>query len=152
MSKNQYRSAELILKLYDLRREETMRKARNWVATEFFPESVDDIWTTVMGPNSAYYRMVASYWDMACSFVTNGAIDADMFNDANGEHIFMYAKLQPFLNGLRDKTGNPGACRHLEQVVKDIPNGEKRLEAARGIIQQLKARRDAELKEFASQS
>jgi hypothetical protein len=150
-SKDKQRSAELILKLYDLRREETMRKARNWFGVEFFPESVDDIFATVMGPNSGYYRMVVSYWDMACSFVTNGAIDADMFNDANGEHLFCFAKIQPFINGIREKFGNPGALRHLEQVVMDIPDSEKRLEMCRSVIERLKARRDAEIEEFASQ-
>ncbi len=79
-----HEDAKLILKLYDLRREEVMRKARNWYFAEFNPNSLQDIQNTAMGENSAYYRMVTSYWEMACSFVNNGALDAQMFNDANG--------------------------------------------------------------------
>ena len=65
---NKVESADLILKLYELRREETMRKARNWFIS-FFPESVDEVMQTMMDEKtSAYYRMVISYWDMAACF------------------------------------------------------------------------------------
>ena len=50
-----------------------------------------------MGPNSGHFRMVTSYWDMAASFVLNGAIDEQMFNDANGEQLGVFAKMEPFL-------------------------------------------------------
>ena len=90
MSKKPYRDAELILKLYDLRREKTMREARSWFIL-FSPESAADIMDTLASDKSAYYRMVTSYWEMAASLVNHGAIDADMFNDANGEHIVVYA-------------------------------------------------------------
>jgi agmatine/peptidylarginine deiminase len=81
--------------------------------------------------------MVVSYWDMACSFVNNGAIDAQMFNDANGEHIFVYAKMEPFLEALRAETGNPEYLAHLEKVVKAIPNYETRIVAVRERIQKI---------------
>src|SRR5947209_16390403 len=80
------KGAELILRLYELRREEVMRKARTWYFG-FHPESVEDIMAVARGEHSAYFRMVTSYWDMACSFVNHGAIDEEMFNDANAEHI-----------------------------------------------------------------
>ena len=74
-------SAELILKLYDLRREATMREARNWIIS-FFPESAADVMQAIMNPEtSAYYRMVVSYWDMAASFVNHGAIDEQIFGE-----------------------------------------------------------------------
>ena len=74
------KSAELIMKLYDLRREETMRKARNWMFG-FNPTSAEDIGKTMMDPEvGGYLRMVLSYWDMAAVFVNSGAIDADMFD------------------------------------------------------------------------
>jgi len=84
------KSAELILKLYDLRREPVMREARNWFFT-FNPESIEDIQRTAFGEHSAYFRMVTTYWDMACSFVNNGAIDERMFADANAEQNFASA-------------------------------------------------------------
>jgi hypothetical protein len=107
-------SANLILKLYELRREETMRKARDfWFG--FNPTSVQDYMAVMMGPNSGYVRMVASYWDMACSLVVNGAIDATMFNETNGEHVIVFAKIEPFLADLRAMVG-PTAFKNLEQV------------------------------------
>ena len=69
-------SADLILKLYDLRREEKMREARNWIFS-FNPTSVDEYWQTMMDPQvGGYLRMVTSYWDMCASLVNHGAIDA----------------------------------------------------------------------------
>ncbi|MCA1591098.1 MAG: hypothetical protein LC754_00250 [Acidobacteria bacterium] len=120
------KSAELILKLYELRREETMRQARNWFFS-FNPETVEDVMTVVRGEHSAYYRMVTSYWDMACSLVNNGAIDETMFNDANGEHNFVFAKIQPILNEMRAAGGQPTYLQHLEKVVMRAPDAEQRL-------------------------
>ena len=126
------RSAELILKLYDLRREAVMREARNWFFS-FNPESFEDVQSAAMGEQSAYLRMVTTYWDMACSFVNHGAIDAEMFNDANGEQVFVFAKLQPFLEQIRASSSNPNALRNLEQAVTAMPQAEERLARARAM-------------------
>ena len=133
---SKHHDAELILKLYDLRREKTMREARNWFFM-FNPQSPKDFADVLTSDKSGLYRMVVSYWDMACSFVNNGAIDAQMFNDANGEHIFVYAKMEPFLEALRAETGNPEYLAHLEKVVKGIPNYETRIVAVRERIQKI---------------
>ena len=136
-------SAELILKLYELRREAVMREARNWFFA-FNPESFEDIQRAVTGEHSAYLRMVTTYWDMACSFVNHGAIDADMFNDANGEQVFVFAKLQPFLEEIRANNGNPNAFRNLEQAVTAMPQAEERLARARAMSKAIaQARADA---------
>ena len=126
------KSAELILKLYDLRREAVMREARNWFFA-FNPESFEDIQRAVMGEHSAHLRMVTTYWDMACSFVNHGAIDAEMFNDANSEQVFVFAKLQPFLEEIRANNGNPNAFRNLERAVTAMPQAEERLARARAM-------------------
>src|SRR5215208_816977 len=126
MSKSKYKDADLILKLYDLRREKTMRDARNWFFT-FNPQSPKDFMEVLTSDKSGYYRMVISYWEMAASFVNNEAIDARMFNDANGEHLFVYAKLEPFIPALREQMGNPEFLGHLEKVVKDCPDYETKL-------------------------
>jgi len=124
-------SADLILKLYDLRREETMRKARNWMFS-FTPTSVEDVEKTMMDPEvGAYLRMVLSYWDMAAAFVNHGAIDADLFNETAGEHIGVFAKMEPFIADLRTKWGQPDAFKHLEKVVYDKPGGKEQLEKTR---------------------
>jgi hypothetical protein len=133
---SKHHDAELILKLYDLRREKTMREARNWFFM-FNPQSPKDFSDVLTSDKSGFYRMVVSYWDMACSFVNNGAIDEQMFNDANGEHIFVYAKMEPFLEALRAETGNPDYLAHLEKVVKGIPNYETRLVAVRERIKKI---------------
>ena len=126
------KSAELILKLYDLRREPVMREARNWFFA-FNPESVEHILSTSMGEHGGYFRMVTTYWDMACSFVNHGAIDAEMFNDANAEQVFVFAKIQPFLEQIRASNGNPAAFRNLEQAVMAMPDAEARVARARAM-------------------
>lgn len=131
-----HHDADLILKLYDLRREKTMREARNWFF-QFNPQSPEDFLDVLTSDKSGYYRMVVSYWDMACSFVTNGAIDEQMFNDANGEHIFVYAKMEPFLEALRAESGNPEYLAHLEKVVKSIPNYETKIVGVRERIKKI---------------
>jgi len=134
MSKQE--DAQLILKLYDLRREATMREARNWFFS-FNPQSAEDFLNVLTSDKSGYYRMVISYWDMAASLVNNGAIDPQMFNDANGEHIFVYAKIEPFLADLRRESGNPDFLAHLEKVVKQVPNIEERLIVIRERIKKI---------------
>jgi hypothetical protein len=135
------KSAELIMKLYDLRREDVMRQARSWFFS-FNPESIEDIQRTAVGEHSAYYRMVTSYWDMACSFVNHGAIDEEMFNDVNGEHALVFSKIQPFLEQLRALT-SPNYARHLEQVVMRMPDIEARLARLREMVKQMSAARSA---------
>ena len=116
-------SADLILKLYDLRREKVMREARNWIQT-YTPESAEEIGQTMMDPEvGGYLRMVTSYWDMAASFVNHGAIDADMFNDITGEHIMVFAKIEPHLAGMREMWGEPDLYKHLEKVIMDREDG-----------------------------
>lgn len=84
-------SADLIPKLYDLRRETVMRAARTWIFS-FNPTSADEIMQAMMSEHGAYLRMVTSYWDMAASFVNHGAIDAEMFSDTAGEYAMVLAK------------------------------------------------------------
>ncbi len=122
-----YESADLLMKLYDLRREPTMREARNWYFREFHPASADDILAILGGPHSGHFRMVTSYWDMAASFVINGAIDERMFNDANGEQVGVFAKVQSFLTECRTKSGTPGYLENLEKVVLRRPGATEML-------------------------
>jgi len=120
-------SADIILKLYDLRREEKMRQAREWIFT-FNPQSADDYWATMMDPQvGGYLRMVTSYWEMAASFVNQGVIDAEMFNDITGEHILVFAKVQPILAELRERFQNPKAFQHLEKAILAQPDGAERV-------------------------
>jgi hypothetical protein len=122
--------ADLILKLYDLRRETVMRDARNWLFT-FNPTSIQDVMETMVGEHSGHFRMVISYWDMACALVNNGAIDEELFNQTNAEHVFVYMKVQPVLEDIRKMFDNPEFLKNLETVVKRIPDIEAKLPAMR---------------------
>ena len=126
-----HESADLLIKLYELRRDPLMREARTWYAREFNPSSIEEVASAVAGPHSAHFRMVTSYWDMAASFVTNGAIDEAMFNDANGEQYVVFAKVEPFVAAYREMMGNPGAWAHLETIVMKTPGAKERLAATR---------------------
>ena len=104
-----------------------MREARTWYARSFNPTSIDEVMQAVSGPNSAQFRMVTSYWDMAASFVLNDAIDEKMFNDANGEQHVVFAKIEPFIAEYRTKMGNPSYLTSLERLVMKVPGARDRL-------------------------
>jgi hypothetical protein len=95
-----FESAQLNLRLFDLRREPVLREARIWFLSEFNPESIAELVALVSGERNASFRMVLGYWDMAASLVTTGAIDADAFRAAHGEVFATFSKIQPFLAGL----------------------------------------------------
>ena len=122
-------AAGVMLKLYELRTEPSLRRARAWFAFEFHPSSARDVLKTWLGPGheSAPYRMVTTYWDMASSLVLQGAMPADMFNAANTEHVALYAKLRPFLPEVRQATAYPDYLMHVERVVAALPDPEARI-------------------------
>jgi len=105
-----YEDARVILKLYDLRREELLRKARRWMISEFNPKSAEDVVEMINDYGSernAYYRQVTSYWEMAASLVLHGAVKSDLFFDCNGEGLYILAKFHPFREEIEAKTGRP---------------------------------------------
>ena len=122
-------AASALLKLYELRTEPRLRQARAWFAFEFHPGTTAEVLATWLGPGhaSAPYRMVTSYWDMAASLVTHGAIPAPMFNEANTEHFAVYAKLQPFLEEVRARTEYPDYLANVERVVGMHPDPKGRI-------------------------
>jgi hypothetical protein len=130
-----FESASLNLRLFDLRREPVLREARNWFLREFNPENISELVEIVGGERNAAFRMVLGYWDMAASLVTTGAIDADAFRAAHGEVFATFSKIHPFLAEIREASGEPGFCKHLETVVLGAPDAEailmRRREAAR---------------------
>lgn len=135
-------SAHLILKLYDQRREETLRKARNFMVG-FDPRTFDEFLAEYLGPNSAYIRMVLSYWDMAASLVLNNAIDMQMFLDANSEQVLMFSRVQPFLAELREMMGSTTYLKNLEQLCMSMPDAQQRIDGIRERIRAIMAKRAA---------
>jgi hypothetical protein len=119
-----FESAQLNLKLFDLRREPVLREARSWFVADFNPDSLVEIATIVRGERNAAYRMVVGYWDMAASLVTSGAIDAEAFLAANGEIFATFSKIEPYLAEMRTATGETNFCKHMEAVVMAAPNAK----------------------------
>ena len=140
---NKVESADLILKLYDLRREEKMREARAWIIP-FFPESAADIMQAMVNAEtSAKFRMVTTYWDMAASFVNHGAIDEAMFTEITGEHIVVFSKIEPFLEELRANMG-PNYLKNLETLIMKQPDAKEMLAARRELMKRwMQARAEA---------
>jgi hypothetical protein len=135
-------SANLILKLYELRREPVMREARN-TFMGFDPRTLEDYMAGMMGPNSAHIRMVVSYWEMAASLVVNGAIDAAMFEETAGEQTLVFGKIEGILPQLREAMGNPNMLKNLEQICVNAPGGLERVRATTTRIRGMMAARSA---------
>lgn len=123
MSKHE--QADLILKLYELRREATMRQARDWYFREFQANSAEDYNNTMFGEHGGHLRMVVSYWDMAAALVNHGAIARDLFNDTNGEHVGVFAIIEPILEDVR-KVQGPYVLTNLEKLIDSTPGGRER--------------------------
>jgi hypothetical protein len=130
--------AGLILKLYELRREETLRKARDWYFREFNPQTLADFQSAMFGEHSGHLRMVITYWDMAATLVNRGAIGLDLFNDANGEQIGVFAKIEPILGEIR-KAMAPQFAANLEKLIDATPDGRKRSAETRERMKAMRA-------------
>ena len=130
--------AGLILKLYELRREETMRKARDWYFRDFNPETLADFNSALFGEHSGHARMVVTYWDMAAALVNSGAIGLDLFNDCNGEHIGVFSKIEPLLPEIRGTYG-PQFATQLEKLIDATPDGRKRSAEGRERMKAIRA-------------
>jgi len=131
--------AELILKLYDLRREAEMRKARNWWLVQFWPDSADDIMKIGMNlgtPENNWLRQVSGYWNMAASLVVHGTLNADLFLEPSfsGEMFFIFAKIRPYLKELRTKMNNPHMYAAVEKVITSTKQSRDFLKYMEGNI------------------
>ena len=110
-----------IMRLYELRREPLLREAREWFDS-FYADSFQDVVDVFSGEDDRYFRMALTYWDMAASFVIHGAIDEQMFTEIVGEHITVYAKVEPFIEEFRGLLKNPTALANLEKLALRTPN------------------------------
>ncbi|MEW5975700.1 MAG: DUF4760 domain-containing protein [Acidobacteriota bacterium] len=111
--------AEIILKLYDLRREEKMREARHWFQTRFKASSLDEFQKqTSTRQANTYFRNVINYWEMACMFVSRGILNEEMFFETSGEILSVWEKIRPILRDIRKSRKNPLFMRHTEEVCK----------------------------------
>ena len=130
--------ANLILRLYELRRESVMRTARDWYFRDFHPESYEDLDRAMWSEHSGHLRMVVTYWDMAAALVNNGAISAQLFQDCNGEHIGVFAMIEPFLGQIRLVA--PRFAVNLERLIDSTPDGRKLVANTRERLKEMRAR------------
>jgi len=138
---------ELILRLYETRREPEIRKARQWWAATFWPESADEVLKIMRSMGSqenAWLRQVLGYWSMASSFVSHGVLNEDLFFEPSfsGEMFVIYAKLEPYLQELREKLQNPRLLGNLEKLIQS-PKGQERYKiTSRSVENMRKARQE----------
>lgn len=134
-----HNDAELILKLYDLRREAVLRKARHWVVYEFNPKTAEEMLAVIEdygSEHSAFLRQVISYWEMAASLVLHGALKADLFLDTNGEGIYIFAKFHAHRAAIQAKTGMPYMGR-TAKLIEKYPTANERFQT---ILKSIQAR------------
>jgi hypothetical protein len=113
-----YQDAELILKLYEMRREEKLRTARAWFVANFHAQTFSEAMEKFPAGSeqNAYFRMVASYWEMAASFVTRGVLHEELFFENNGEMLFVWERAKNVILDFRKVRKNPTLYRNLEKA------------------------------------
>jgi hypothetical protein len=113
-----YQDVDLILRLYEMRRETRMREARRWFAAHFKAKTVEE-YNTVCPPGSepnASYRMLTSYWEMVSSFVTSGVLNQELFFQSNREFLFVWERVRDVVPELRKTFSSPIELRNLETI------------------------------------
>ena len=125
--------AELILKLYELRRETVMREARSYVGGEFMPRSAGEFVEIVSagGRHTGFVLQVYGCWDMVATFVSHGALDASLVYDTCQEMYFQYAKIHPYLAEFREKMNLPEFLISIERLVEGSEAGRRRVQTMR---------------------
>jgi len=123
-----YEDANLLLRLYDLRREDKLRQARDWFGKNFHANTLEEFQKLcpIGSQEDAYFRMVSSYWDMAASFVTTGIMQAELFNQNSRELLFVWERIRDILPAWREMMKNPNIARNVETVANTMIEEEKK--------------------------
>ncbi len=134
-----HHDAELVLRLYDLRREAVMRESRNAINAKFWPKSYEDAVaiTKPDHPLNAAFRQTSSYWEMVYGMAKHGIVHADYLTENNGEGLFLYAKLQPFLDRFRKEMNSPTAFQNAEWITKNCEEGKRRFETIQNRVKKM---------------
>jgi hypothetical protein len=121
-----HHDAEIAFRAYELRREAVMRDSRNAINREFWPKSFADILalTKADHPLNAPWRQTTTYWEMVYGTVKHGIVNADYFMESNGEGLFLFARVAPYLEELRREV-SPFAFQNAEWVAKNTAVGQK---------------------------
>ena len=128
-----YEDAALVLRLYELRREEKLRAAREWFRAKFFPQSFEEVKAVALGAGveNTHYRMVTTYWEMAASFVAQGVLHPELFFDTGGEALFVWAKIGDYVPQMRKEYQSPRLLSNLENAIAMVPWSAERIEVLR---------------------
>jgi DNA polymerase III delta subunit len=115
-----YDDVNLILRLYELRREQKMRTARDWFARNFKAATLEESNTICPqgSEENAYLRMVLSYWEMVASFITSGVLNQELFFQSGGELLFVWERFRTLLPQAREQYKSPGVYKNLEAVAQ----------------------------------
>jgi len=122
--------AQVLIQLYDLRREATMRKARDFVIGQFWPSSYkefESVMNSFGTEQNAYCRQVLTYWDMAAAMVLEGALHEGLFFKSNGELHFLFAKFGHYLAQMRKESGNNEFLMSFEKLATKSPEAKARV-------------------------
>jgi hypothetical protein len=124
-----HHDADLMLKVYDLRRETTLREARVAINAEFWPQSYEDIKAIVKldHPLNVHWRQTMTYWEMVYGIARHGIVHPEFWMEGNGEGIFLFARVAPWLADLR-RDVNPAAFRHAEWAATQTTEGRRLFE------------------------
>ena len=120
MSKATYDDANLLLKLYDLRREPRMREARRWFAAHFKVKTLAEF-QALCPPGSeenASYRQMATYWEMVASLLTAGVLQPELFYQNGRELLVVWERMRDIIPELRTSINNPMEYKNLELAAK----------------------------------
>jgi hypothetical protein len=133
-----HHDAELVLRLYDLRRETVIRENRARLIRDLWPRRAEDLLDVLKSehPLNTAYRQVTTYWEMAYSFARHGALHADVLLDSAGEGLFVYARIEPFLAELRTAT-NPRTLSNTEWVATQTEKGRAIMETSRARVKKM---------------
>ena len=122
---------ELVLRLYEIRREETLRRSRRFMVFDFNPKTLEELRVVsrdITSEHNAAWRQTLSFWEMAASLVLRGAVDADLFLDTNAEGILLYAKFHHFHAETEKQSGNP-FMKQTATLIERFPAARERYEA-----------------------
>jgi hypothetical protein len=127
-----HHDAELIIKLYDLRREPVMRESRSAVNTKFWPRSFDEVLAVTKAdhPLNAAFRQAHTYWEMVYSMAKFGIVHADFMMESCGEGMYLFAKMEPYVAQYREQI-NPIAFRNAEWIATNSAAAKRSLELYR---------------------
>ncbi len=119
-----HHDAEIVMRLYDLRREAVMRESRDALNAQFWPRTFDDVLAVTRRDHdlNRAFRQVSTFWEMAYGMVKHGIVNAGYFLESNGEGFFLFAKIQPYLEAYRREV-NALAFRNAEWAAVQSPEG-----------------------------